>query len=113
VQREQGPARDWLLTAEERAFVAAKAMRRRLGLALQLKFYQRTGRFPERVSDLPEGAVDDLAEQLATSAAGLQDGGWRGRSGQRHRQAILTFLGVRPWVCAASPRPTGCVLPLG
>ena len=95
MQREQGPARDWLLTAEERAFVTEKATRRQLGFALQLKFYQRTGRFPERVSDLPEEAADDLAEQLATSGADLQDGGWRGRSSQRHRQAILTFLGVR------------------
>jgi Domain of unknown function (DUF4158) len=107
VHREQGPARDWLLTAEERAFVTEKATRRQLGFALQLKFYQRTGRFPERVSDLPEEAADDLAEQLATSAADLQDGGWRGRSNQRHRQAILTFLGVR------RSRPPGCVLPLG
>ena len=45
-------------------------------------------------------AADDLAEQLATSAADLQDGDWRGRSSQRHRQAILTFLGVRRLVSA-------------
>jgi hypothetical protein len=33
----RGPARDWLLTAEERAFVTEKATRCRLGFALQLK----------------------------------------------------------------------------
>ena len=38
MQREQGPARDWLLTAEERAFVTEKAPRRQLGFALQPRF---------------------------------------------------------------------------
>lgn len=75
--------------------MAEKATRSRLGFALQLKFYQHTGRFLERLSDLPEEAADELAEQLVTSAADLQDYGWRGRSGQHHRQAILAFLGVR------------------
>ena len=50
MQREQGLAQDWLLTAEERAFVTEKAMRRRLGFALQLKFYpaQRSGSCADR-----------------------------------------------------------------
>ena len=72
-----------------------KATGSRLGLALQLKFYQNTGWFPERLSDLPEEAADALAGQLATSPADLREYGWRRRSSQRHRQAILTFLGVR------------------
>ena len=95
MQREQGRAWDWLLTVEEQVFVTEKATRSRLGLALQLKFYQHTGRFPERLSDLPAEAADALAGQLATSPADLREYGWHGRSSQRHRQAILTFLGVR------------------
>ena len=121
MQREPGPARGWLLTAEEQAFVTEKATRSWLGFALQLKFYQHTGRFLERLSDLSEGAADELAEQLATSAADLQDYDWHGRSSQRHRQAILTFLGARR-LCSADrirftawltdePCPRGDTLP--
>ena len=58
MQREQGQAPGWLLTAEEQAFVTEKATRSWLGFALQLKFYQHTGRFLERLSDLSEGAAD-------------------------------------------------------
>jgi len=47
--------------------------RGRFGFALQLKFYQHTGRFPERRSDIPEEVDDGLAEQLATSGSDLQD----------------------------------------
>ena len=61
MQREQGRAWDWLLTVEEHVFVTEKATRSRLGLALQLKFYQHLGRFPERLSDLPAQAADALA----------------------------------------------------
>ena len=67
VQREQGPARDWLLTAEERAFVTEKATRRRLGFALQPRF-TNTWTVP---APRPSNQAPDEAHFAATRSRGL------------------------------------------
>ena len=66
VQREQGPARDWLLTAEERAFVTEKATRRRLGFALQPRF-TNTWTVP---APRPSNQTPDVAHFAATRSRG-------------------------------------------
>ncbi|HAV1394251.1 TPA: DUF4158 domain-containing protein [Enterobacter hormaechei subsp. steigerwaltii] len=65
------------------------------GCPVQLKFYQKTGRFPSTINEIPETPLHYLANQLDVDVPGLQDYEWSGRTGARHRKEILNFLGIR------------------
>lgn len=85
----------WSLSLDELALIETKPPRSRLGFAAQLKLYRRRGRFAERASAIPAAAVHYLAEQVDASPTDLAIYEWTGRSGRRHREEILTFLGIR------------------
>ncbi|TGC24727.1 DUF4158 domain-containing protein [Escherichia sp. E1130] len=72
-----------------------KPARNHLPFAVQLKFYQNTGRFPSTINEIPETPLHYLANQLDVEVPGLQDYEWSGRTGARHRKEILNFLGIR------------------
>ncbi|MCO6180861.1 Tn3 family transposase [Ciceribacter sp. RN22] len=85
----------WSISFEELQLVTELESHMRLGFAAQLKLYGSTGRFPERATDIPEQALEYLAEQVAASIADIDRYSWNGRSGRRHRQRIFEHLGVR------------------
>lgn len=88
-------AEHWSLKYEETQLLKTKPSRNHLAFVAQLKYYQNTGRFPFSSTDLPETPLHYLAEQLEITVELLHEYSWRGRTGTRHRQEILEFLGIR------------------
>ena len=86
----------WTLTAEEVALLPGMTDKGRLGFAVQLKFMELHGRFPERQDEIDPNAVQWLAVQLRTTSEMLSSYELGGRQGQRHRRTIRVFLDFRP-----------------
>jgi TnpA family transposase len=85
----------WSLSFEELRLLKTKPARNHLGFTAQLKYYQNTGKFPQACTDIPETPLHYLAEQLEVDVTRLASYDWTGRSAIRHRQEILSFLGIR------------------
>lgn len=85
----------WSLAFDELSLLKMKSAHNCLGFSVQLKFYQHSGRFPRCCTDIPKAALHYLAEQLGFEPAELDRYAWSGRANQRHRKAILKFLGIR------------------
>lgn len=68
---------------------------RRLGFALLLKFYSRHGRFPRGRSDLADGAIRFVADQIGLPASDLGFYEWSGSTIEYHRSQIRNHLGFR------------------
>lgn len=101
----------WTLTATESELLPGMTDKGRLGFAVQLKFMEQHGRFPELHDEIDPNAAQWLATQLGTTTAALPSYELGGRQGQRHRRTIRVFLGFRPatgadlkqlvqWLCA-------------
>ena len=86
----------WTLTASEIALLPGMTDKGRLGFAVQLKFMQVHGRFPERHDEIDPSVAQGLAAQLGTTADALSAYELNGRQGQRHQRTIRVFLGFRP-----------------
>ena len=86
----------WTLTASEIALLPGMTDKGRLGFAIQLKFMQVHGRFPERRDEIDPSVVQGLAAQLGATADALAAYELNGRQGQRHQRTIGVFLGFRP-----------------
>jgi len=90
----------WTLSSEELALLPGMTDKARLGFALQLKFMQIHGRFPERHVEIDPNASQWIARQLSSPNATLSGYELDGRQGRRHRQTIRRFLGFRPAAAA-------------
>jgi hypothetical protein len=86
----------WTLAPGEHALLPDRTDKGRLGCAVQLKFMELHGRFPERHAEIDPNAARRLASQLGTASEALSAYEFGGRQGQRHRRAIRSFLGFRP-----------------
>lgn len=86
----------WRLSTEESALLPGMTDKGRLGFAIQLKFMQLHGRFPEHYGDIDPDAVQWLAGQLGTTTETLSSYEFSGRQGQRHQRTIRVFLDYRP-----------------
>ena len=52
----------WTLLPDDHSLLQGKAAENRLGFALLLKFYNHSGRFPRGRSEIPEEAVEYVAQ---------------------------------------------------
>jgi TnpA family transposase len=86
----------WTLAADESALLPGMTDKGRLGFAIQLKFMQLHGRFPERHDEIDPNAAQWLAKQLGATTEALITYELNGRQGQRHQRTIRVFLGFRP-----------------
>ena len=86
----------WTLTASEIALLPGMTDKGRLGFAVQLKFMQVHGRFPEHHDEIDPSVAQGLAAQLGTTADALSAYELNGRQGQQHQRTIRVFLGFRP-----------------
>ncbi len=86
----------WTLTASERALLPGRTDTGQLGCAVQLKFMEVHGRFPEQLDEVDQNAAQWLTQQLGTTMKALSGYDFGGRQGQRHRRTIRVFLGFRP-----------------
>ena len=85
----------WTLTIDESALLPGMTDKGRFGFAVQLKFMELHGRFPERQDEIDPNATQWLATQLGTTTESLSSYEFGGRQGQRHRRTIRVFLGFR------------------
>jgi len=92
---EQELAENFLLPPDEMMLLGDKSGSGKLGFALMLKYFQRDGRFPASLSDLPAGVVSHVARQLHVGEASLAGYDLGGRTGTRHRAEIRKFTGFR------------------
>jgi Domain of unknown function (DUF4158) len=86
----------WTLSPDECALLPGMTDKGRLGFAVQLKFMQLHGRFPERHDEIDPNATQWLGVQVGAPVAMLSAYELDGRQGRRHRQEIRSFLGFRP-----------------
>ncbi len=84
----------WGLSFEEFELLKTKPARSHLGFVAQLKYYPLSGKFPQHPSDIPKTVLHYIADQLDIDPSSLNEYDWGGRTCKRHRQEILTFLGI-------------------
>ena len=84
----------WTLGAEDLAWLSGLPDAGKLGLAVQLMYWRRNGRFPDDEADLAPAVVRHLAAQIGVGVEVLEDYGWTGRTGRRHRRLVLDHLAV-------------------
>ncbi len=96
----------WTVLEDEQQLVAGKRGATRLGFALLLKFYTRSGRFPRGRSELPQEAVDFVARQMQVAAGELGFYEWSGSTIEYHRAQIRQHLGYRECGVADAERLT-------
>lgn len=109
---------EWHLLADELSLLPGMTDTGRLGFALQLKFRQVQGHYPDSVHDFPSGIVHTIAEQVGCASVSPENYPFQGRQAQRHRhrQHIRRYLGVRlpskADIARLSARLTEFILPL-
>jgi hypothetical protein len=90
----------WTLAADELTLLPGMTdrgrLRGRLGFAIQLKFMQLHGRFPERHEEIDPAAAQWLATQLHAPVELWSTYEPTSRQGQRHQRTIREYLGFRP-----------------
>jgi len=102
---------DWLLSADEKAFVSRYREANRSQCAALLKFFQTEGRFPKAFDEIPKTSLVELSRFFGADAS--ETGSYDPQSGTsiRQRADIREFLGFRPprtedyahvqsWLCA-------------
>ena len=85
----------WSLLADELSLLPGMTDTGRLGFAIQLKFRQVQGHYPESINEFPPGIVRAIAEQIGSTSVSLENSPLQGRQAQRHRQNIRRYLGIR------------------
>ena len=85
----------WTLSAGELALLPGMTDKGRLGFAVQLKFMQIHGRFPE-AQEIDLAGLQSVAAQLGSTAEALSAYRLLDRQGRRHRRSIRRYLGFRP-----------------
>lgn len=75
----------WTLSKDEFALLPGMTDKGRFGFAVQLKFMELYGRFPERQDEIDPDATQWLSTQLGTTTESLSSYEFGGRQGQRGR----------------------------
>ena len=94
----------WSLLADDLALLAGRIDAGKLGFAVQLAFWRQHGRFPDEEADVAPAVIAHLAAQIGVGLEALDGYAWAGRSGRRHRMAIIDHLAVAAFDEAAESR---------
>lgn len=84
----------WSLLLDDLALLAGRIDAGKLGFAVQLAFWRQHGRFPDEEADVAPAVIAHLAAQIGVDVEALNGCAWTGRSGRRHRVAIIDHLAV-------------------
>lgn len=87
----------WTLSPLDLALTADHTDQGKLGLVCQLAFWREHACFPEVEADLAPAIVEHLAQQVGVPAGAVEGYDFAGRSGRRHRRAVLAHLAVSPF----------------
>ncbi|PRP68684.1 DDE transposase [Chromobacterium amazonense] len=85
----------WAILPDEMSLLPGRPDKGRLGFALQLKFRQIYGRYPERLDEFHQSAIDAIATQVGVDKSALLAYELDSRQGQRHRKVIRHYLGFQ------------------
>ena len=85
----------WTLVGDELKLLTGRTGPSKLGLALWLKFFILEGRLPSGRSELTDEAVAWVARQVKVSASDIGLFDWEGRTAERLRSVVRTFLRFR------------------
>lgn len=85
----------WALLDDKLLLLLGMTDKGRLGFAVQLKFRQVCGRYPESMHDIPPDIVQHIAEQVEVTFSYLVNYHFQDQQAQRHRQNIRRYLNVR------------------
>ena len=86
---------EWTLHPDDLALIGNKADAGRLGFAVLLKYFQREGRFPTGIGEIPGAIVTFLARQLGVAPDAFVRYEPTGRTLERHRARIRQACGFR------------------
>jgi hypothetical protein len=86
----------WALHAEDRVLLGNKTGATRLGFAVLLKYFQRTGRFPQHKKEIAGLVITYLATQMDVDASTYLQYNWQGRTIEYHR-AQIRYSHVNPY----------------
>jgi len=84
----------YTLLPDEPALLRNKSGARRLGFALLLKFFTRTGRCPSGRGELADEVAEFVARQVGVAASDLGFYDWAGRQIKAHRAEIRGASGL-------------------
>ena len=92
----------WSLTADELRLVTEstsygrrRSLHDQLGFAIMLKWFQFHGRFPYAIKDIPGDIVQFISNQIDALRSDINQFDWDGRTAERQRAEILSFLGIQ------------------
>lgn len=68
----------WCLLADQLSLLLGMTDTGRLGFAIQLKFRQTQGHYPESINQFPSGIVHAIAEQIGCASVSLENTLFRG-----------------------------------
>lgn len=84
----------WSLAPEDFTLLVGRIDAGKLGLAAQLAYWRCHAGFPDEEADLAPAVIAHLARQVGVPVEVLDGYDWAGRTGRRHRQAILDYLAI-------------------
>ncbi len=85
----------WTLSLDDLQLTVDHGDEAKLGLMCQLALWREHARFPEVEADIAPAVVEHLARQVGVPAETIERYDFAGRSGRRHRRAVLAYLAVR------------------
>jgi Domain of unknown function (DUF4158) len=94
----------WTLTPADQMLVMAKSRANRLGFAVLLLFYRACGRFPNALTEIEPGAIDQVVRQIGMAAAPHDGFDTAARTWKRHRAEIRALFGFREATVADADR---------
>lgn len=85
----------WALSPDDLQLTVDYGEEAKLGLMCQLAFWREYACFPDVEADIAPAVVEHLARQVGVAADAIERYDFVGRSGRRHRRAVLAYLAVR------------------
>jgi hypothetical protein len=89
-------AEHFTLLPQAQALLAHRRGINQLGIAVLLKYFQWEGRFPTATQEIPQAAVQHLAETLGVTADRFTRYDLEGRMARYHKEEIRQWTGWRP-----------------
>src|SRR5260370_33199034 len=85
----------WMLNVWDLTQLGNKTGATRLGFAVLLKFFQRTGRFPAFKTEVAAQIIAFVATQIGVAPEAYLQYDWQRRTIKVHQAALRTLLGFR------------------
>jgi len=93
---EQELGEHWSLSHGDYELLRHRTGHSRIGFAVVLKFFTIEGRFPKDRNEVPNVALEYIADQVSVSPDNFREYSLTGRSSERDRSQIRELLGFQP-----------------